>query len=123
MSPRKPTIYLDTNIPSILFYHGSNVTTIHQQMVTREWWETERKWFRVMASVFTEGELRQGSYAGQEQAVRLVCRLPYLPFSVAVRRCAQVYLDERLIPQEYPGDAVQLASASVHELDYLLTWN
>ena len=123
MSKRKPTVYLDTNIASVMCYRGSNIATLHQQIVTREWWETEREFFRVLASVFTEGELRQGSYLGQEQAIRLVCRLPYLPFTTAVRRCAELYLDEHLIPPEYPGDAVQLAFATVHVVDYLLTWN
>ncbi len=120
---KKPTIYLDTNIPSVLHYRGTSVATIHQQMVTREWWETERKWFQVLASVFTEGELRQGQFAGQDRAIRLVRRLRYLPFAAAVRECAETYLDHRLIPKEYPGDAVQLAFATVHRVDYLLTWN
>jgi hypothetical protein len=123
MSQVKPTIYLDTNIASVLHYRGSNIGTLHQQMVTREWWETERKWFRVWASTFTEGELSQGSYLGQEQALRLIGRLPFLPFTAAVRHCARVFLDERLVPREYPGDAVQLAFATVHRVDYLLTWN
>ena len=120
---KKPTIYLDTNIPSVLHYRGASVATIHQQMVTREWWETERKWFQVLGSVFTEGELRQGEFAGQEQAIRLVRRLRYMPFTAAVRECAQMYLGHRLIPKEYPGDAVQLAFATIYKVDYLLTWN
>lgn len=123
MAQRKPTVYLDTNIPSVLCYRGSNVSTIHRQMVTREWWDSERRWFRIHGSVFTEGELRQGAYAGQEESLRLVRRLPYLPFTAAVRECAAIYLDQHIIPDERPGDAVQLAFAVVHETDYLLTWN
>jgi hypothetical protein len=92
-------------------------------MVTQDWWDVERKSFRVLASVFTEGELRQGVYAGQERAIKLVRRLPYLPFTGAVQECSEVYLDEGVIPAEYPGDAIQLAFATVHEVDYLLTWN
>jgi predicted nucleic acid-binding protein len=123
MRQPKPTIFVDTNIPSVLCYRGSNVSTIHQQMVTREWWDMERRWFRIYGSVFTEGELGQGSYSGQVQALKLVRRLPYLPFIAAVRTCAAVYLDEHIIPKQRPGDAVQLAFATVHEIDYLLTWN
>ena len=50
MKKRKPTTYLDTNILSVLFYRGANLQTIHRQMVTREWWETDRPDFRVWAS-------------------------------------------------------------------------
>lgn len=123
MPKHQPTIYLDTNIPSIIHYRGSNLATRHQQIVTQEWWDSERHWFRIYASVFTEGELAQGSYRGQARALRLARRLPYLPFTAAVRQCAQVYLDERLIPATRQGDAIQLAFATVHEIDYLLTWN
>jgi hypothetical protein len=61
MSRRKPTDYLDTNVPSILHYRGSNIAALHQQMLTRQWWESERKWFRVLASTFTEGEMNSTS--------------------------------------------------------------
>ncbi len=123
MRKSKPTLYVDTNIPSVLYYRGSNIATIHQQMVTREWWAPDRYWFRIHASVLTEGELRQGVFPGQEQAIRLVRRLRYLPFTADVRECAGVFLEERLIPAERPGDAMQLAFATVHGMDYLLTWN
>lgn len=123
MGKRKATVYLDTNIPSILCYRGPHIGPRHQQNITREWWAAERKWFKIHGSVFTEGELRQGSYRGQARALKLIRRLPYLPFTVAIRKCADVYLKEKLIPAERPGDAIQLAFATVHEIDYLLTWN
>jgi predicted nucleic acid-binding protein len=123
MAKRRPTVYLDTNVLSVLSYRGSSVSTIHQQLVTREWWNTERKLFRVWASVFTEGELRQGVYAGQEDALKLVRRLPYLAFTAAVRTCARELLDLKLIPPERPGDAVQLAFAIDYRVDYLITWD
>jgi predicted nucleic acid-binding protein len=123
MATQRPTVYLDTNILSVLHYRGMNVATIHRQIVTRDWWDTERKLFRVLASAFTEGELRQGSYAGQESALKLVRRMHYLTFTSSVRVSARTLLDEKLIPAERPGDAVQLAFAIVHRVDYLLTWN
>ena len=32
-------------------------------------------------------------------------------------------LDAGVVPPNKPGDAVQLAFATVHKIDYLLTWN
>ena len=123
MPTDKPTIYLDTNIPSVMFYVGDRIDVTHQQMVTREWWATERRWFRIHASAFMERELSQGHYHGQRKALALVRRLPYLPLTGDVRRSAETYLEQRLIPETVPGDAFQLAFASVHRMDYLLTWN
>lgn len=123
MPKDKPAIYLDTNILSVMFYVGDSIDVAHQQMVTREWWATERRWFRVHASAFTERELSQGHYHGQRKSLALVRRLPYLPLTSEVRRGAQSYLEQRLIPETVAGDAFQLAFASAHRMDYLLTWN
>jgi hypothetical protein len=123
MARSKPTVYLDTNILSVLCYQGVNISAIYQQMATREWWDTERRWFLVYASSFTEDELMQGSYRAQQKALKLVRRLPYLPFLAAIRECAESYLEKSIIPKERPGDAVQLAFATVHRIDYPLTWN
>jgi hypothetical protein len=106
-----------------LFYRGAHVGTLHQQIATREWWADERKFFELYSSVFTEGELRHGSFPGQRPAVALCRRLSHLPMSNRVRECARVLLDARVVPPNKPGDAVQLAFAIVHEIDYLLTWN
>ena len=118
-----PTLYLDTNILSVLFYRGAHVGTLHQQMKTREWWADERKFFTIYSSVFTEGELRQGDFPGQPDAIALCRRLPRVPMTARVRECARVLLDAGVVPPNKPGDAVQLAFATVHKIDYLLTWN
>ena len=85
-----PTLYLDTNISSVLFYRGAHVGTLHQQMKTREWWADERRFFTIYSSVFTEEKLRQGDFTGQTDAIALCRRLPRLPMTARVRECARV---------------------------------
>lgn len=120
---RRPTIYLDTNILSVLCYRGVHMSALHQHMTTKQWWETERTEFAIFASAFTEQELNSGEYPGQREAVKLVRRLRYLPFTGAVRHCAARLLEDRVVPDTKPGDATQLAFATTHKIDYLLTWN
>jgi hypothetical protein len=113
----------DTNIFSVLHYRGGDLTMLRQQLATRLWWDTERKWFKLYASITTEQELAAGRYVNQDKAIAEARRLPYLPFNSKVRACAQTYLDEKLVPATKPGDALQLAFASLYMVDYLLTWN
>jgi hypothetical protein len=91
MGKRKPTIYVDTNIPSILCYIGPHKVPRLQQEIARDWWETERKWSNIFGSVFTEAELRQGKYRGQSLALKLIQKLPYLPFRGDSKVCQSLF--------------------------------
>jgi hypothetical protein len=119
----RPTIYIDSNIFSVLHYTGGDLIVLSQQVVTREWWQHESVHFDVFASSVTEGELKQGRYTAQAAAVAEVRRVKYLPFSRKVRECAADFVTRRIVPSEKPVDAIQLAFATVYAIDYLLTWN
>lgn len=120
---KKPTLYLDTNIISTLYYDGADINGLARRMATRDWWDTERRGFEVFASIVTEQELEEGVYGHQAECLRLVRRLKYVPITGEVRRLATVFLNQRLVPPNKPGDAAQLAVAVGHRMDYLLTWN
>ena len=120
---KKPTIYLDTNIVSALHYDGTDINGLARRMATRDWWDAERQGFELFGSIVTEQELAEGVYGNQQECVRFVRRLRYVPITAEVRRLAAVFLDQRLVPPNKPGDAAQLAVAVVHHVDDLLTWN
>ena len=120
---KKPTIYFDTNIISVLHFDGVEIDALTRRMATREWWDSERRFFEVFTSVVTEQELAEGVYSGQERSLRFVRRLKYVPIVAEARRLAITLLDSQVIPPNKPADAAQLALAVVHEMDYLLTWN
>ncbi len=120
---KKPTIYLDTNIVSALHYDGTDINGLARRMATRDWWDSERQWFELFGSIVTEQELAEGVYGNQPECVRFVRRLKYVPITTEVRGLAAVFLKDKLVPPNKPGDAAQLAMAVGHRLDYLLTWN
>ena len=120
---RKPTIYIDTNVFSALYYLGRNDLSLALRRVTQAWWDAESKEFDLCASRITEFELRGGKYWSQRKAVAACKRLRYLPLNARARKCSELYVAEHLVPDTKPGDALQLAIASAHEIDYLLTWN
>jgi hypothetical protein len=122
-SRKKPAVYLDTTIPSAYWYDGRNLLALARRQLTREWWRTERKHFALLVSSVTEAELREGQFPRQRECLKLVWRLRFLPITRAAHKFTAALLDARIVPDNKPRDALQLAMASVHEVDYLLTWN
>ena len=118
-----PTVYLDTSVLCALHYKAGTVHGLHQATATREWWDNERKYFRLYTSAVAERELYQGSYLGQEAAIAEARRLVYLPVTKEVDERALGYRDSGLIPRNKEADALQLALANMYEVDYLMTWN
>ena len=120
---KKPTVYLDTNIVSAYCYRGKAAAGLVRYTMTRDWWEYERMQFAVCASSATEDELAAGKFARQEECLRFVRRLPYLPITTQTRQIAARLIEWGVVPTEKPGDALQLAVCAAHGVDYLLSWN
>lgn len=70
-----------------------------------------------------EEELEEGRYRQQAKALALCRRQAYLPITEDIRRFAAQLLDDQVVPRVKAADALQLATACVHQGDYLVTWN
>ena len=53
----------------------------------------------------------------------MISDLDYLEINSDIEAVVEVYLANFLMPQDVLGDALHLAIASYHKIDYLLTWN
>ena len=122
-SKKKPTVYLDTTIPSAYWYEGRDLFASGRRLMTRQWWDTERKHFSLLVSSVTEAELTEGDFPRQGECLKMVRRLRYLPITKAAQKLAEQLLAWRIVPASKPRDALQLSMATVHDVDYLLTWN
>lgn len=120
---KKPTVYLDTNVISSYWYEGTEILSQGRRIATREWWETERQFFTLWVSDVTEDELEAGKYPRQVETLAMARRLRYLPMLEEVYELAEQLVAENVVPTSKPGDALQMAVATVHGIDYLLTWN
>jgi hypothetical protein len=120
---KKPTVYLDTTILSCYWYEGADVLAIGRRITTREWWDAERTHFSLFASSVTEDELEAGVYRRQTEALAMSRRLKFLPMLAESREFAERLIRQHVVPASKPGDALQMAIAAAHHMDYLLTWN
>lgn len=123
MGRSKPSIYLDTNVISVLTYSGRDPMVVAQQATTEDWWALECPSFDVWSSRIVLEELSGGVYPGQDKAIQVCVRLRHLPFTSAVKRAATLLKLARIVPEGEDGDAIHLAFTIVHGIDYLMSWN
>jgi hypothetical protein len=117
----KPSVYLDTTIPSYLFEERDELQTFVQ--ITRQWWAEERQYFDVYMSEETVIELNQGNYPNKVKVLESVSGLTTLCFTPRIDEIVNVYIDHYLMPRKLQGDARHLAYASFYRMNFLLTWN
>jgi hypothetical protein len=119
----KPSVYLDTNIISAYWYEGDDVMCVARRMHTREWWNHERQHFQMWISVTSLNELKAGHFPRQADCVRMARRISRLPINRATYALSHELLGAGMLASAKSGDAMQMAIAAAHEVDYLLTWN
>ena len=124
MHDMKPSLYLETTIPSFLVGNISQVlVTAGHQAATRQWWEEEKDNYRLFISSVVEDEIAQGELGFVKDRQTLLAELPRLEVTKEIAELA-VKLHEYLhLPPHARPDAMHLALACYYEIDYLLTWN
>jgi hypothetical protein len=69
-------------------------------------------------------ELGDPAYPNREAALGLLRGIPALQLTEAVRSLAKLLVAEQVMPQpSVAGDAIHVAAAIVHRMDFLLSWN
>ena len=116
----KRSVYIETTIAS--FYHEvrSEPEMIARRESARRWWKEDRFAYELYSSAFVFGELREGEFPGQREALAMVESLAWLEVVPEVEQIVAVYVRRKLMPL---GDAYHLAVASYYGMHFLLTWN
>lgn len=118
----KPTVYLDTTIPSYLFDQRKEIETFID--ITKQWWAEERDNYNLVISEAVVLELGAGNHPHKREILETwVPLVETLQSDARIEEVAQVYIDHYLMPRKLTGDALHLAYASFHKADFLMTWN
>ncbi|MBI5153944.1 type II toxin-antitoxin system VapC family toxin [Candidatus Poribacteria bacterium] len=119
-----PSVYIETSVVSYLVARPSrDIIMCGHQILTQEWWERALPKVQGFVSPAVIDEIRRGDPLAAQRRLSAVQPLAILPFTQEVSRMAGIYLRELLIPESEPYDTLHLAYASVHAVDYLITWN
>jgi len=120
----KPKLYLETTIPSYLTSWPSRDLIIagHQQ-ITREWWKKRKRAFDLYISQLVVDEAKAGNDEAARERLKAISGLPLLDITKEVESLAIRLLTSGVVPVKASTDAAHIAIATVHGIDYLMTWN
>jgi hypothetical protein len=118
------TVYIETSILGYLTARPSRDLVVAANIeITREWWDTRRSDFQLYSSQTVIKETSQGDAALATQRLEIVRDLALLDLNQSVLDLAEHFLERSSLLAKADVDAVHIAAATVHGMDYLLTWN
>ena len=118
------TVYIETSILGYLTARSTKNLIIAANMeITRDWWELRRNAFTLYTSEAVLDEVAQGDPAIAAQRLEILGNFPLLALNQAVQALAAQFLARSNLPPKANIDAIHIAAATVHGMDYLLTWN
>ncbi len=119
----RPTVYVETTIPSYLTAWASRdlVRAAHQQ-ITREWW-ARRGAFDLYSSRLVLQECQGGDAQAAADRLAALAGIPLLEQGADVAVLAEALMRGVPLPEKAAADSLHIATAAVHGMQYLLTWN
>src|SRR3972149_2937905 len=116
--------YVETSVISYLAAHPSrDLITAARQQLTHEWWRRRRPHFEVYVSQLVLDEANAGDLEAAARRVEFLAGLPLLDITSAVVRFARRLLETVGMPPQAGADALHIATAACHGMEYLMTWN
>lgn len=120
----KPTVYVETSVVSYLTSRLSNNTLkLSRQQATRHLWDEYFDCFEFIVSDLVVAEIERGDAEEVKQRNQTVVNLTTLETTSASNRLARILIDSGALPQKSWTDAQHISIATVHSLDYLISWN
>src|SRR5262245_61052701 len=120
----RPKVYLETTIPSYLTAWPSRdlIIAAHQQ-ITQQWWSTRKSEFDLFISQPVLDECSEGDEEAAARRLAAVSGIPLLSVTDKTTPLAESLLARVPLPPKAAADALHIAVAAEHGMDYLLTWN
>jgi predicted nucleic acid-binding protein len=112
-------LYLETSVVGAYLDNGDPF----RRDITIRWWEHELSEYRVFSSLLVERELERIAEPHRSGYLNLIKPLKKLDIAEEVAILAEGYVERGIFHRKYIADAVHVALASFHKIDYLVTWN
>ncbi|MDR1283491.1 MAG: type II toxin-antitoxin system VapC family toxin [Opitutaceae bacterium] len=120
----KPKVYIETTVVSYLMAKPSrDAIAVARQVITREWWSTERDHYELVISRLVIDEAGKGDRGAAQYRLDALRDIPLLDFSQKAQHLAMRFVTPGAIPEKAKDDAMHLALCTVHRIPYILTWN
>ncbi|MFU8847672.1 MAG: type II toxin-antitoxin system VapC family toxin [Opitutales bacterium] len=121
---KRPTVYLETTIPSYLASRPSkDLVLAGEQLLTHEWWERRRTDFVLLVSEYVLDEAQRGDKEAAQRRLDFITSLKELEITQTSIELTQTIISLPFFPVKADVDAAHIALCCVHKVDFLLTWN
>jgi hypothetical protein len=119
----KRKVYIETSVISYLTARPSKtiVGAAHQQ-ITLSWWE-QRFEYELLVSRSVWQECAAGDPDAARNRLAALEGMDVLAVTEDMIQLAEALISERIIPSKATEDALHIAIATLHRVDFLLTWN
>ncbi len=120
----KKTVYIETSIPSYLTARPSrDIRAAAWQQITAQWWSDARADYDLFTSELVIVEASAGDPEAAAQRLEVLKGIAELPIDQEVQELARMLISKGGVPVGAEADALHIAVAAVHRMDYLITWN
>ena len=117
-------VYIETTIPSYLTSKPSDdVVAAARQLITKDWWENESPSYDLYVSGVVRVECNKGDFHAAKKRISVLEGIPNLELNDEIALLAQKIFEKLSIPYKARDDALHIAIACFHDIDYLLSWN
>src|SRR5260370_30274618 len=123
MENMKPTVYIETTVPSYLTaWPSRDVVRAGEQQLTRDWW-AKRSAYELRVSSLVLLECGAGDAEAAALRLAALVGIPVLAQTPEAEVLAEALLRDVPLPARAAADALPVAVAAVNGVSYLLTWN
>ncbi|HBE81806.1 MAG: hypothetical protein JNK51_12895 [Blastocatellia bacterium] len=115
----KQTLYLET---SVIGAYLDNDDAFRRDLTIR-WFEHELSEYDSFTSILVQRELERISEPHRTGYLKIIQTTSRLELTEEVAILADGYISRGIFHRKFLADAMHVALASVHKIDYLVTWN
>lgn len=119
-----PKVYLETSVVSYITSRPArDVVVLAHQQLTREWWELRRSEFELFTSEVVAAEAERGDPDAARARREILRQTRQLSASEVAEQLVPALLRATGLPLKALADMAHIALATIHGMQYLLTWN
>ncbi|MCC6328549.1 MAG: PIN domain-containing protein [Acidobacteria bacterium] len=115
----KLSLYLETSVIGAYLDNGDPF----RRDLTIRWFEHELSEYRPFTSILVQRELERIDEPHRTGYLKIIKDLERLELAEEVAILAEGYISRGIFHRKFIADAIHVALASFHKIDYLVTWN
>jgi predicted nucleic acid-binding protein len=116
-------VYLETSFFSACVSSRQDVDSLSWKGRSLSWLKSQAPRHELHISAEVIAELSASSFPSRDQALAFTAGINLLPITDEILELARLLIEQKVMPGPLKGDAVHVAVAAYHGMEYILSWN